>query len=450
MPLELANSRPNKSLDFGKDGYTGSLSTWHELLQITAPDSQCGLVYVRGGFPNISDSILARAQRRNGRGTFGMTIKIPDDAGWTQEATPAQGMINLRWPCTRLDWVRQNAAVGSDHFASFTVCSFVKDGIVYQIARVVPKQLTKSSASIMSDDTDKASSDNKGKDRVTFRIDIGGTVRFGCPSTAARYAAGQPHDHYTCEPDYEHSAYVLSCASEMHGKRLEMRAWIDRVPQEVARHKCASTDQWPGCRPGERSDAGASLHAYSKELILSKDEATVIVASFSLVDDDTRPNKEPTDVIDYKLVQRYLGVADATSLAPYRLWSAMLGSSSGPDSFELNAVGRAVESIMGVASLPVPRRNLRRRVTSHLLHSADNNHGGNSSTRASESAISTQGKPEQGLKFANTTGLGGDDNLDVSDNDASAASSCHSTANSGVALLKNIMTPQIVDLESML
>ena len=336
---------------------------------MTAPDPQCGLVFVRGDFPDISDSILARAQRRNGRGTFGMSVKVPNPAepggGWVQEATPVQGMINLRWPCTRLHWVRNSTGIGGEHFASFVVCTFVKDNTVYQIGRVVPIQLTRSASGTNSIDTNREATDDKEEHPVTFKVDVGGSIRFGCPSTAARQdhsASSKARDHYTCDPEYEHSSYVLSCISELHEKRLEMRLWINRKPQKIKRHKCEQTEPGPGCRPDDRPPPVASLHAFSTQKTLHLDRATVIVASFALVDRDNPVNKDPTKVIHYEEVQRYLGVADSTGLASYRLWSAMLESSSGPDTFELNTIGRAVEVVMGVASLPVPH-GLRRAKT---------------------------------------------------------------------------------------
>src|SRR5947207_15172671 len=92
-------SMPCKSLDFGKDGCTGSVTTWHELLQLTAPDDECGVVFVRGDFPDSAESILARAQRRNQKATWGLGIKISENTDYVVERTPAQGMVNLRWPC---------------------------------------------------------------------------------------------------------------------------------------------------------------------------------------------------------------------------------------------------------------------------------------------------------------------------------------------------------------
>lgn len=135
-----------------------------------------------------------------------MTIKVPPgterDPGWVQEATPVQGMINLRWPCTRLNWVRKKTRTGSDHFASSIVCSFVRDKTVYQIGRVVPKGLTKSSPSAYSD-SETQLDDTKAKHSVTSQVDIGGTILFGSPSTAARQgysASSKQCDKYTCDP----------------------------------------------------------------------------------------------------------------------------------------------------------------------------------------------------------------------------------------------------------
>lgn len=404
MPLELSNSRPSKSLDFGSNGYTGSLSTWHELLQITAPDPECGLVFVRGDFPDIADSILARAQRRNQKGTFGMSIRIPDNAEWVQEATPAQGLINLRWPFTRLDWVRTKKSIGSAHFASYTVCSFVNDGTVYQIARIMPKKLTTSSPSLSSDDLyddlkpsiSTPTTPPKSSHTVKFAVDVGGVIRFGCPSSAVKRASPNDptpttvpppfFDKYTKTPDDGKPAYVFTCTSEVHEKRLEIRVWIDRKPQKLRLHECKSHRLSHGNHPVEYPHEVCALHVLKEDIEFDEDRPMVIVSSFSLVDSHAFALVEdPLPVINYEEVQYYLGVADPAPLAPYRLWSTMTNPLWSVDAFQLNATGRAVENVMGVASLPV-----------------------------------------------------------------SSIGSAMSPGRMGVALLKNIVTPQVVDLESTL
>jgi len=147
MALDVSDSKSNKSLDFGSGSYTGSLSAWHELLQLTCPDPDYGIVFVRGDFPDNADSILARAQRRNQKGTFGLGLHVFGDQDYVLEMTPAQGYVNLRYPVTKLHLVRQSDLFGSETFASYTSCSFVKDGTVYQIARILPSHLASSTSS---------------------------------------------------------------------------------------------------------------------------------------------------------------------------------------------------------------------------------------------------------------------------------------------------------------
>jgi len=78
--MTLDVSSPYKSLDFGNGDYIGSVTTWHELLQLTAPDDECGVVFARGDFPDSAESILARAQPRNQRepgGEASGSVKTP-------------------------------------------------------------------------------------------------------------------------------------------------------------------------------------------------------------------------------------------------------------------------------------------------------------------------------------------------------------------------------------
>lgn len=150
MPLDPTNTTPTKSLDFGRDGVTGSLSAWHELLQITAPDDECGVVFVRGDFPDNPDSILARAQRRNQRGGFGVEVRIDENSPYVLERTAAQGLINMRWPYGRFNFVFQDQTRKPPEpvvFAHMSICSFLMDQTVYQILRVTPHKLIESPSS---------------------------------------------------------------------------------------------------------------------------------------------------------------------------------------------------------------------------------------------------------------------------------------------------------------
>jgi len=333
-------------------------------------------------------------------------------------------MVNLRWPFTRLHWTRKDDQLGSVHIASFTVCSFVKDGIVYQIARVVPRKLTKATPTSSLENLNKSPSDSNNSiagrdDKVEFAVDVGGVIRFGCPSTAVNRTRNDKYnatavppafyDRYTRHPERDtDTSYVFTCESEVHRKRLEMRVWIDQEPQELKFHSCQSAKLQHGPRPKPGYQEVCSFHVLKEGEILHDDRPTVIVASFALVDAHTPRVTGPIPVISYTAVKSYLGVADHALWAPYRLWSSFIGpSSSTGDSVELNAIGRVVETILGVACIPIP----------------------------SEYQESSDGSPATQPDHAN-----------------SDTRSTYSTVkpNKGVALLKNIMTPQEVDLESAL
>ncbi|KAK4443437.1 hypothetical protein QBC34DRAFT_443388 [Podospora aff. communis PSN243] len=367
MALDFSDSKSSKSLDFGSGGYTGSLSAWHELLQLTCPDSQCGVVFVRGDFPDNADSILARAQRRNQKGTFGLGLHVPDDQEYVLEMTPAEGYVNLRYPVTRLHCVRQSDLFGSVTFASYTSCSFVKDGTVYQIARILPSHLASStSSSVHSRPPPKDHKDTE------ITVDVGGVIRFGCAcSSAHRHGIdGRSlgpvvplfHDRYKTVGN----KFVFGCESAVHQKRLEMRLWIDREAQPLEMHPCSSArldrHLCGQAHPDDESqpendesypDEVCRMHVRQR-IPFREDRSTVLVAAFRLVDSDQPLDTREMDVIDYRVVQEYLGVADDSLCATYRLWTNTLNCLSGnTGKFEINAIGRAVESTMSIASVPL-------------------------------------------------------------------------------------------------
>lgn len=132
-----------KTVDFGKDGFTASVSDWHYLLQITAPHPSSGLVYARGDYPDRSSSILARAQDKDGRGSWGFRISHTSEI--MTEDCIGQGLLNYRWPymaynlklkqVPKIDGARDIGLDDSDLVAgTLHNCSFVKDGTVYQIS----------------------------------------------------------------------------------------------------------------------------------------------------------------------------------------------------------------------------------------------------------------------------------------------------------------------------
>ncbi|RFU28998.1 hypothetical protein B7463_g7345, partial [Scytalidium lignicola] len=143
IPYDWENTA--RSTDFGINGVTASLTDWHELLQISAPDPNCGVVRVRGDFPDNPDALLARVQHRDhtgGKGTFGFQM-LPD-SDLEHGNVWGQGLVNSRWPYMRytLD-KKEQEGVAKDKTdelqdASYETLCFVKNSTMYQVVRIFP------------------------------------------------------------------------------------------------------------------------------------------------------------------------------------------------------------------------------------------------------------------------------------------------------------------------
>ena len=433
MPFELSDSRPFKTLDFGDSGFTASITSSHQLLQLTAPDRHCSLVFVRGDYPDSPESILARAQRRDQKGTFGLDVQLNDEdekgAQWVSELTPAQGLINFRWPCTQFRWIRQTPSVGGsttrEKSVVCTMCSFVKDGTLYQISRLVPERQIQAPPVSMSNTEMNTPAGAEAEHTLPVAgIKLGGIMRFGCPRTASsnrrsptststctsipRVSSATPPpflDQYACHPEDGDTDYTWSASSFRHRKRVALRLWVNRVPSKLG---LAFPDYRDRPAPRELAPRGWSdvfPLLIRQKIPLALDTPTVIVASFSVVEDDGEwsPTEEPLPPIADAEVQLYLGAAHSSLSAPARLWSSLIGPATPNGSqFEMNVIARSVESVLGVTSLPVGS------ATTRDVHVQQDHQAGDTSN---------------------------------------AATSTHAR---GIALLKNIMTPQTVDLESVL
>src|SRR6186713_980221 len=173
--MEFHDEAAAKSFDFGDEGYTASLTDWHELLQLTAPSPHCGIAYVRGDFPHTPDAILARVQNRGqpgSKGTFG--IQLLQDSGSDSEpefqlvGVVAYGLINYRWP-----HIQYKLSCKAFENGYYETCSFVHDSVVYQVARLKTGETRSSSES-----TDPNPQTPHGRRVAKFKV--GGRICFGC------------------------------------------------------------------------------------------------------------------------------------------------------------------------------------------------------------------------------------------------------------------------------
>ena len=71
---------PACSFDFGHDGYAASSNQGGELLQMTVPSKDHGLVFVRGDFEYSLYLSLARAHKTSGGSSaFGLKLETSDE-----------------------------------------------------------------------------------------------------------------------------------------------------------------------------------------------------------------------------------------------------------------------------------------------------------------------------------------------------------------------------------
>lgn len=437
MPFD--NLRPSKSLDFGREGFTGSLSIWHELLQLTVPDEQCGVVFVRGDYPDNAESILARAQRRNNSGTFGLEIHIPEEANFVLERTSAQGMINLRWPFTKFNFVEKDSSIGSVSFATYTICSFIKDKTLYQIVRVAP-QSTSAPDSALCNGSIPESVIKSGLD-----LNIGGTIRLGCccsdrdSSTFAGRTATF-HDIYTTpKPPDGVTSYIMYCESAYHERRLEIRLWVNGKPMELNHNPVNAPSRIK--RPGDGDEEGQP-HAVEilrtvAKVEWTKSEPITAVASFSLVDSKSPISFQQVDMMRSADIRDYLGFSDTSINAPYRLWSNVLHQTPGLEAFDLNVVGRTVENILGLSSVPI---HIESAITPHP------------NTTVPVDLSPVQVSPAASVPPGDNQTAPGiwrrGSRPEIAHLSQKRKES--STKDKNVALLKNIIAGQVVDLESVL
>lgn len=323
--------QPAKTTDFGCDGFTASLSDHHELLQLTAPDDYCGIVYVRGHFQNTPDAILARAQRPDVSGfksSFG--IQIHPDSQFELGEKQAQGLINFRWPYIQYD-LRKKSSLQDGNSGTYEEISFVKDGTVFHIARI--KWGRGSSVS----DLDSSNT----PDHETIKMESGGKIQFGCPCSNG----GLPIDDSFQVRFMDNK---LSCVSAMYEKRMDTQMFVNNISQELG----------PVHLPVDRLH-GVQLPDLSRthDIDLRVGKPTVIVSTYALRDNSTvyLTGRSELDGRDFSGIEDYLGISHTSLNMTDRLWTALCSTNyESSEAVEFCVVGRCVEQILCVSSIPVP------------------------------------------------------------------------------------------------
>lgn len=329
----FGQSQSAKTFDFGDGGFTASLSEGNELLQLTRPDPTCGLIFVRGNYPDSAASMLARAQNQQlheaqSNDTFGTNL-VPESpetpsSPWAVSAVDrkSQGWVNFRWPYAQYVLFHLDAAKGFNReIGSWDTISFVKDKIFFQIHRL--------SLGVGS----SATSDDHQDDVARARFKRGGQVRFGCP--CSQNDIHRQVDTYTIT----NNANIVSCRSSNYRTRLEMTFSVNGILQPP-----------PFLNP---CDTAADIEwvdmTSEVEVNIRVGEPTYVVSTYAIRTEDGVEHDPslPVDLADY------LGVSRGSVNMTDRLFTSLCAANyEAIEAVEFCVIGRGVEQILGVTSIP--------------------------------------------------------------------------------------------------
>jgi hypothetical protein len=353
-------NNPAKSIDFGNNGHTASLTDWHELLQLTAPDPSCGIVFVRGDFPNTADAILARAQQPDTSGkknTFGLEID-PNRSDFVLGERRHQGFVNFRWPYIQYELKRKYSDGGVEqiHIGTYEAISFVKDGIVFQVICLRPGRILRKSRGVVENakggaqdrtenqmvETEEQTVTEQKKLKIRFKM--GGYIQFGCPCSGGRPpddAAVETSSEDERNPPAKDDGNRFFFVSTSYQKRLEMQLFVNDEPKTLHH-------TWPE----HELLRGGKVHSFiNHDVEAVGGSTTFIVATYTLRDcASTEPMLKPDS---FEPIADFLGVPNDSEKMSDRLWTACLTTNyDAAEAMEFCAIGTAVEQTLCVSSVP--------------------------------------------------------------------------------------------------
>ena len=326
--LRFNKNAPTKSIDFGNDGYTASLTNRHGLLQLTAPHPQCGLVWVRGNFPSSVNAMLARAQNgeeADGKSTFGVHLIRNVKSDLSLSSPVCHGLMGYRWPFIRY-------ALASYGFRSgfFETCSFIKAGVVYQIVRMR---------------VGKAHS-RQSKSTPPLSLRLGGKVRFGCTCSTLRHLSPKIDFDSSLSYDTSIEGYKATWSKCQKASPcqcyLYMRLYLDGKRQKLDYAKSSET----------RKDSVDADITSQLDITFSPEETHVVILAYTLTSSATKPTflDPPRSHDSWAILEESQSFVGLTR----QMWFSYQKAHKEPiEEKHLNAIARCVEYICSVSAIPI-------------------------------------------------------------------------------------------------
>lgn len=286
----------------------------------------CGFISARGDFADSPDSLLARSQRvHGGKSTFGLKLRIDAGSDYVLGHRPTErGTFNFRWPLVEYRLERRGFEPGL-----CSVFSYVKDGVLFQIMRLMPGLPLGPVNSAIMDDNEPG---------LHVAITAGGRFHFGC-----RCHGLEPGEYTVGHAGH---GYVRTLRNGRLSQALAMQVFVDGIPIELESEE--STVDRGG------TDFGDTTFATSVALIPG--DPTVIVASFGFCPPDSVGHRLPCpDSLD---LWSYVGCGVDCENATDWLWREKLDNGAEKAEFnsyftEICLVGRCLERLLYVNYVPM-------------------------------------------------------------------------------------------------
>ncbi|KAI1113543.1 hypothetical protein F5Y14DRAFT_417551 [Nemania sp. NC0429] len=132
------NNLPANAFEFGADGFAGACNFGGELLHLSAPSREHGIVFARGAFSSSVYARMSRAQMEfGGSATFGLQL-AGEESTFRLGNMVERGCFNYRWPVNEYSLVRNDPSGDEDgsEVGTCTRFSYIKDGVCYQVMRL--------------------------------------------------------------------------------------------------------------------------------------------------------------------------------------------------------------------------------------------------------------------------------------------------------------------------
>jgi len=328
---------------------------------MTAPDPECGMIFVRGRFPDNPGAIISRVQREDQtgtKGTFGFQVLSNPDFE-VEMVLRRHGLVHSKWPYMHRLITNKQKEQGPDgelsesNYGDYNILSFVRGNTLFQVVRLQPgetydkekRRVDEGDPQQENPDTIPGSSapaptevEQGSPPARKLKFQVGGNIQFGCPcnipSKDSLTIVSSSTDHN------------ITCRSETYGTTLRIQTFMDGKPL------------YPMATPkrGDTSSKDPKNNSAKFEIPLEAERIVIVAMSLhSTKEGDKSPlPRFPEKWLSSSEIKKFLGVEQESDDITKTIWAhAWQGArAEEQDAVERRAISACLERILGVYSVP--------------------------------------------------------------------------------------------------